>query len=60
MLYFVQNNCKATDGPFHEATRNHFMKQLRKTHDGRFYYEATRNGKGWIIPWSNTAGNAKD
>ena len=50
MLYFVQHNCKATDGPFHEATRNHFMKQLRKTHDGPFYYEATRNGKGWTIP----------
>ena len=37
MLYFVQHSCKATDGPFHEATRNHFMKQPQQTHDGPFY-----------------------
>jgi heat shock protein HspQ len=33
-----------------QHARNHFMKQLKKTHDGLFYYEATRNGTGWTIP----------
>jgi hypothetical protein len=33
-----------------QHARNHFMKQLKKTHDGPFYYEATRNGTGWTIP----------
>ena len=33
-----------------QHARNHCMKQLKETHDGLFYYEATRNGTGWTIP----------
>ena len=72
MLYFVQHNCKATDGPFHEATRNHFMKQLRNTHmmdhfimkqpgtakDGPFH-EAARPETQRIDHLMKQTGNAK-
>ena len=72
MLYFVQHNCKATDGPFHEATRTEpfyeatqkhmmdyfIMKQPGTAQDGPFH-EAARPETQRIDHLMKQTGNAK-